>query len=50
MNIILVRHGQTDWNIKDLLQGRTDIVLNENGKEQAIEVANRLKKDSINAL
>lgn len=50
MNIILVRHGQTDWNVKDLLQGRTDIELNSNGKEQAIQTAKKLENISIDAM
>lgn len=50
MNIILVRHGQTDWNLRDLLQGRTDIELNSTGKNQAGETANKLQNFDIDAI
>ena len=36
MEIYIVRHGETIWNEKKLLQGRTDIELNENGRRLAI--------------
>lgn len=35
MEIYIVRHGETVWNEKKLLQGRTDIELNEHGRELA---------------
>lgn len=41
--IYLVRHGKTDWNTKQLVQGHTDIPLNEEGKIQAKEAAQNLK-------
>ena len=32
---IIFRHGETDWNAQKLIQGRSDIPLNENGRKQA---------------
>lgn len=35
MELYLIRHGETVWNAKGLLQGKQDIELNENGIEAA---------------
>ena len=42
LDIYLVRHGQTPWNLEKRLQGATDNVLNETGRRQAAELAQRL--------
>lgn len=47
MKIILVRHGETDWNLKHIMQGITDIPLNEKGKEQALMVSKKLENTKI---
>ncbi len=38
MELILVRHGETDGNLKRQYIGRTDVPLNETGKSQAERV------------
>lgn len=43
MIIYFVRHGQTEWNVKKKIQGKTDIALNEVGKLQAKETALLIK-------
>lgn len=35
MKIYMIRHGETDWNVIKRLQGRSDIPLNEAGRELA---------------
>ena len=43
MILYLIRHGQTDQNLKKCLQGRNDVELNDYGRELAEKTAEGLK-------
>jgi broad specificity phosphatase PhoE len=43
MNIFIVRHGATEWNEKDLVQGNIDLSLSEKGKKAVEKTAEYLK-------
>lgn len=48
--LYLVRHGETDWNAARRIQGRTDIPLNETGREQARRAGELLARRSWDAI
>lgn len=50
MRLILVRHGQTDWNRDYRVQGQADPPLNETGRAQAETIAGALKGEPIEAI
>ena len=48
--IYLVRHGETDWNQKKLIQGHSDIPLNEKGELQSKKLGEKLKNVHFDAV
>lgn len=48
--LLLVRHGETDWNRELRFQGHADPPLNELGRRQAEELAERLAGEPIAAV
>lgn len=50
MEILLTRHGQTEWNLLKKVQGKADIELNEKGIKQAEETREFLKNEKIDLI
>ena len=48
--VLLVRHGETDWNVLTRLQGHTDIPLNEAGRRQASRLRQALQGEPLDAV
>jgi len=41
--LVLVRHGQSEWNLKNLFTGWRDVDLTEQGHKEAKEAGAKLK-------
>ena len=48
--VLLVRHGQTAWNVDTRIQGHLDIGLNEHGRWQAQRLADALAGETLDAI
>ena len=47
LKLILVRHGQSMWNLENRFTGWTDVELSEQGKNEAIETGKILKEQGF---
>ena len=45
MKLVLVRHGESEWNQKNLFTGWADVGLSENGRREAAEAGVLLKQE-----
>ena len=45
--LILIRHGESQWNAKGLWTGLTDVSLTEKGKEEAVKAGNAISDITI---
>ena len=45
--LVLVRHGQSEWNLKNLFTGWRDVDLTEQGVAEAKEAGRKLKAQGI---
>jgi phosphoserine phosphatase len=50
MRLILIRHGETDWNIEGRYQGQANPPLNEEGIRQGQRLARKLEGAGLDAL
>jgi probable phosphoglycerate mutase len=48
--ILLIRHGETDWNVERRLQGHLDIELNAEGVRQAAALGEVLRGEALDAI
>jgi broad specificity phosphatase PhoE len=50
MKFIIVRHTTTDWNLAKRIQGRVNTSLNEQGRNEAKKLAEKLAKFNISRI
>lgn len=48
--IVLIRHGETEWNISGKYQGQTDIPLSAKGMDQAQRLAEHFPVEALDAI
>src|SRR3989338_9506142 len=50
LELLVIRHGQTDWNVNQKVMGRGPVPLNATGREQARILAEYIKDHPLDAI
>ena len=50
IKLFVVRHGKTDWNLLGIVQGSTDISLNEEGILEARDLSKKIDISRYNEI
>ena len=50
IELVVVRHGETEWNLQKRAQGHKDIMLNDTGVAQAMHAAKLLQNEKFDAI
>ena len=50
MYVLATRHGQTNWNAENRIQGQKDIELNDTGREQAGAIKDSIKGEKFDLI
>ena len=50
VRLLLVRHGQTDWNKKGIMQGQKDIPLNHQGEQDALKLRKKIEQEKFDII
>lgn len=50
MKLYVTRHGETSYNVKNLICGITDIELNDHGRNQAKQIAEKIVEENIDII
>ena len=50
MKLVLLRHGESEWNKLNLFTGWTDVDLSDKGREEAKQAGITLKKEGFDLI
>ncbi|MCK4745085.1 class I tRNA ligase family protein, partial [Candidatus Parcubacteria bacterium] len=50
INLIIARHGRTDWNVRGIMQGQKDIPMNKLGEETTFKLRDKFKDKKIDLI
>ena len=48
--VIFIRHGQTEWNVTGRYQGQSDVQLSDEGRQQAVKLAENFPVEGVAAV